>query len=277
LNKERLNEVKKNTLLSISFALALGGAQLSTIQAAPGQSANTPDASEESTGVSITGSVNNGDGVVTYDGEEVWKGEVTNGLRTMAEVIDEDGGEKEYAAAWDGDELLWENVSGAGEKLDGGENVKDPDGDDANRDDADDLAEKMKELMKGGASPEELKKMMSERMAEMMDRSSYPGGKDGDNSQNSTYGESINGKGLVRHNGEEVWKGRINGKLTVAGESIDADDEGGVAGHFAAAWDDDKLIWENYPGAGERLKQTFPDMNLGVDPKGRKKASRRKK
>lgn len=267
--------MKKKTILILNLALTFGGAQLTNLLGAPDTSEKNPHATDQAAGASIIGSVSNGDGVVTYDGEVVWEGKITKGLRTLADAVAENGVEKEYAAAWDGDVLLWENVTGAGEKLDGADDSETSDGADTNRGDADNPAARRLEEIIGG-NPAGNFEEMKKRMEEMLENARYPGGERGRNSNNSTYGESINGKGRVIHNGEEVWKGRINGKLTVAGESIGAD-EGGIAGHFAAAWDDDNLIWENYPGAGERLKRTFPELEQGLDPKKRKEAARRKK
>ena len=62
---------------------------------------------------SISSSVSDGKGTVKYNDREVWKGKVRKGLNTVAKSVD---GE-DLAAAWDDKRLVWENVKGAGQKL----------------------------------------------------------------------------------------------------------------------------------------------------------------
>ena len=51
----------------------------------------------------------------------------------------------------------------------------------------------------------------------------------------------INGKGTVTYNGEEVWKGRVKGRLISRTRSVNGT-------HHAAAFAGDKIVWERKKG-----------------------------
>ena len=87
---------------------AIIGAGLGAIA---GDQAAPPSASTASGGISC--SVANGQGKVAYKGQEVWKGKVEHGLSGTASTING----TELAAAFDGDKVVWENVSGAAKQL----------------------------------------------------------------------------------------------------------------------------------------------------------------
>ena len=66
-------------------------------------------------GSGIGTSTENGQTKVTWKGQEVWSGTTTGAV--SARSASENG--TEYAAAFDGDKVLWENTSGAAEHLKG--------------------------------------------------------------------------------------------------------------------------------------------------------------
>ncbi len=101
-------------ILKISAAILFGG--LHATQAAPANRkaeppAGTPPGTPDS--ISISASHNGDEGTVTYKNVKVWNGKVRKRLTAIARSID---GE-DYAAAWDGKKLVWENVKGAAGKL----------------------------------------------------------------------------------------------------------------------------------------------------------------
>ncbi len=63
----------------------------------------------------------NGEGKVTYNGEVVWEGKVEGQLKAVAKSVGGGDGKytdnTEFAAVWDGEKLLWENVKGASDEL----------------------------------------------------------------------------------------------------------------------------------------------------------------
>ena len=67
----------------------------------------------KNSGASISSSQNGDRGTVTYNGKEVWKGKVEDGLSTAASSVNG----KSLAAAWDGKKLVWESEKGAGAAL----------------------------------------------------------------------------------------------------------------------------------------------------------------
>lgn len=70
---------------------------------------------------------------------------------------------------------------------------------------------------------------------------------------------SINGKGTVTFNGEEVWKGRVKSNDLTAIAKVSNGNESKYAEgtELAAVWDGDKLIWENVRGAADELQPEF--------------------
>ncbi len=59
--------------------------------------------------------------------------------------------------------------------------------------------------------------------------------------------KTINGSTIVVYNGQEVSVGPARG--TISAKSKSFDDK-----HYAAVFDDDRVVWENVPGAAARLK-----------------------
>ncbi len=61
----------------------------------------------------ITVSTTNGKTTVSYKGKEVWTGKPSAKISGRTKLV----GNQEYAAAFDGDKVIWENVPGAGAKV----------------------------------------------------------------------------------------------------------------------------------------------------------------
>ena len=61
----------------------------------------------------LSSKTENGQTIVIYNGEQVYHGPTTGKVTTR--VLNEN--EKEWAAAWDGDKVLWENTPGAAKHL----------------------------------------------------------------------------------------------------------------------------------------------------------------
>ena len=101
--KTRLLVFTAAALLTVGFLSATASAQnLGKIK----QGARTAAA-----GISV--STQNGLSTVTYQGKAVWTGKTTGQVlgrsKTVNDVI--------YAAAFDGNKVIWENVPGAGAKV----------------------------------------------------------------------------------------------------------------------------------------------------------------
>jgi hypothetical protein len=61
----------------------------------------------------ISTSTTNGKTVVRWNGKEVWTGETSGPVSAMAKTVNG----KEYAAAFEDKDVLWENVSGAAKEV----------------------------------------------------------------------------------------------------------------------------------------------------------------
>jgi hypothetical protein len=58
---------------------------------------------------------------------------------------------------------------------------------------------------------------------------------------------TANGKTTIVYQGKEVWTGKTTGKATGRSKSVDGT-------QYAAAFDGDKVLWENVPGAAKKVK-----------------------
>ena len=62
-------------------------------------------------GISV--STRNGQTTIVYKGKEVWTGKTSGKVTGKAKAVND----KEYAAAYDGNKVIWENVPGAAAHL----------------------------------------------------------------------------------------------------------------------------------------------------------------
>ncbi len=144
----------------------------------------------------------NGVSTVFYHGEVVWSGPVRQGIRTKRVFLD---GE-EYAVAFDGSKVVWENRKRAGVLL-------------------------RRSSQKTSAWHKERRTLGSgnSRLGKATIRVLY---RDGETS--------------VIYGGEEVWRGK-------AGGAVSAKTKRTLFREYAAAFAGDQVLWENVPGAGQRL------------------------
>lgn len=76
-------------------------------------SGHSPGSSSSKSSTGISATTENGKTTITYNGEEVFSGTTSGAVSTKAT---NNNGE-EYAAAYDGDKVIWENKSGAADRL----------------------------------------------------------------------------------------------------------------------------------------------------------------
>ena len=98
-------------LVAVLAMAAQGGEKRSKASKNEADGGGSPSSVASGTGVSVK--TVNGQTTVTYKGEVVFKGQ-TSGL-VSARSSSVNG--TEYAAAFDGDKVLWENASGAAEHV----------------------------------------------------------------------------------------------------------------------------------------------------------------
>ena len=71
-----------------------------------------------------------------------------------------------------------------------------------------------------------------------------------DSARTAAAGVSIstaNGKTTITYKGKDVWTGKAKGRVTGKNKVVDGKE-------YVAAFDGDKVIWENVPGAGQKVK-----------------------
>lgn len=101
--------MKKNTLTTVVALLVL--ACWSSVAFSQNISIIKKSARTAAAGISV--STSNGKTTVVYQGKEVWTGKTTGKVTGKAKAVDG----KEYAAAFDGEKVIWENIPGAGAKV----------------------------------------------------------------------------------------------------------------------------------------------------------------
>ena len=223
----KLQNIGTATIRLTLSATALICASLGSVQAVEdGEKKNQTTRKQNVTSsASISSKVNNGVGVVTYNGEEVWSGEIKNGLRTAARsLVGQDSPEEFLAVAWDGEEVVWENVEGAGGKL---------------------------KEMSGLGLERGMLEDFRKKIEEMMNRRPFQKG--AAKNKSAINGSTTNDKGVVNYKGEEVWTGEVEVGLRVKAEA--SRDQKKYDGEYAAAWDGEKVVWENVKGAAAELSR----------------------
>jgi hypothetical protein len=101
--------------LAAALAMAAQGGEksgkASNNAAAGGGSSSSSSSVSSGTGISVK--TENGQTTVTYKGEEVFKGQTSGKVSARSSSVNGN----EYAAAFDGDKVLWESASGASEQV----------------------------------------------------------------------------------------------------------------------------------------------------------------
>jgi hypothetical protein len=102
-------------VLMCAAAVATGGQKQSKSakQGAAENRSSSSSSDSASASSSISVRTENGQTTVTYKGEEVFSGQTSGMVKASSSSVNG----TEYAAAFDGDKVIWENASGAAEQL----------------------------------------------------------------------------------------------------------------------------------------------------------------
>jgi hypothetical protein len=98
-------------ILILGVALACATSFVTTTASAQNIGKIKQGARTAAAGISV--STQNGVSTITYQGKAVWTGKTTGQILGRSKVV----GNVTYAAAFDGNKVIWENVPGAGAKV----------------------------------------------------------------------------------------------------------------------------------------------------------------
>jgi hypothetical protein len=205
--------------LKLTFALCMALVAANALA----QNGSTQMQAFSSSGVSVN-SVN-GQTVVTWNGKQVFSGPAKGYV--SARSINMNG--TPYAAAFDGDTVIWENVPGAAEQLRSGQGRP------------------------AGFDPRKLMESFQKRTTEQEKPIEQQQNLNGQtNSQGVFSGSSIsvktvNGETVAVYQGKEIPIGQTKGLVFAKAKSVN-----GVS--YAVVFDGDQVVWENVPGAAEQFK-----------------------
>jgi hypothetical protein len=199
----------------------------------------------------------NGQTMVTWNGERVFSGTTKGFVSARCNSVNG----TQYAAAFDGDAVIWENVPGAAEKLRSDQGLPA----------SSDFQKSMENLQK---KIEEQKKFIEKRIEEQKkfleqqqqyfqtqkDRFDFGNGFSSGNSfsfgngsgssfssSNGVSVKTVNGETVVIYQGKEISIGKTKGKVSTKAKSVN-----GVS--YAVVYDGDQIVWENIPDAAEQFK-----------------------
>jgi hypothetical protein len=219
-------------------------------------------------GISV--STVNGQSVVSLNGKEIYRGPATGAVSTRSFNLNG----VEYSAVYDGDKLLWENVPGAAKQMQpqpggaGGGGIDLSQFAEQHRQTVEQMLEAQRQFMQGAGGMAFGTNLImgggSQGMSGGSSRQSFGstsvksgGGRSGfgqplpatvsQNSDASITLKTVNGSTVIVYQGREFPVGPTKGNLSAKTKSI----QGEV---FAAAFEGDRVIWENVPGAASRLK-----------------------
>jgi hypothetical protein len=227
-----------------------------------------------SSGSSVSVSTVNGESVVTFNGKEIYKGPTSGAVSSRSSSVNG----VEYSAVYDGDKLLWESSPGGAQQI-GPAAATGGVGATQNQFTQQQQAmERMMEMQRrfmqahgGGSFGSNFSAPLGGPILlggspSSSGSSSYsfgggssggPGGKisgaqtgPATINLNAKAGISIkmvNGSTVVVYNGQEMSVGPTRGKITAKSKSLEDKD-------YAAMFDDDRVVWENVPGAAMHLK-----------------------
>lgn len=231
---------------------------------------------------SVQVDVKNGKGTIRLNGEEVWNGSVEGNLTSRSTTVN---GEQ-YAAAFDGDTVLWESSPGAAERVKGGldtqamidqamrehekafrrmeEHARSLGGSHASGGSGhvglgDGAEAKADKAESGEDAPKRMKRQAqsTQRVVTGEKAKKGAGGQAKEarkggataRSESGIHVEIKNGKGKATYRGETVWSGEVDGDQPVRGLSRNHNGEAD-----AAVLAGDEVLWESSPGAAERLR-----------------------
>ena len=101
----------KFRILILAMALTLATGFVTTN--ASGQNIGKIKQGARTAAAGISVSTQNGVSTITYQGKQVWSGKTTGQVLGRSKMV----GDVSYAAAFDGNKVIWENVPGAGAKV----------------------------------------------------------------------------------------------------------------------------------------------------------------
>ncbi|MEN9360747.1 MAG: hypothetical protein RL095_2282 [Verrucomicrobiota bacterium] len=112
-SRNQPRKILMTTLIAIPLAAALLHFAAPAEAAKPQEAANKSSSQSQSSSSSISSRTENGQTTITFNGQEVWKGATTGKVR--AQTLSREG--QSFAAAFDGDQVLWESSKGAGAEI----------------------------------------------------------------------------------------------------------------------------------------------------------------
>jgi hypothetical protein len=178
----------------------------------------------------------NGQSVVNVNGKEVYHGPTTGQVASRSSNLNG----VEYSAVFDGDKLLWENLPGAGQQLQSQSGAAA--GVDLKQFNA--QHQQMVERMK-----EEQRKFMQSQGGKLAGGGlALPQSQRASQSGDAAISlKTINGSTVVVYQGQEFSVGPTKGKVSAQARNIQGKD-------YAAAFEGDRVIWENLPGAAKEMR-----------------------
>jgi hypothetical protein len=241
------------TLSSIPAAILVLAVITCAIHA-PGQTPSGPQTASANASVSVRN--DNGRSVVILNGREIYSGSTTGTVASRSYNING----VEYSAVYDGGKLLWENVPGAGQQLQSQQGTTgglDPGSFAAQHKEAfDRMVAAQRQFMQshGGFSP-------GSNWVAICGASRCQGGSAGgagctgqtsgttDVQSNNTdiSIRTTNGSTVIVFQGRDISVGPTHGQISAKTRSFQGE-------HYAAAYENDRVIWENVPGAARQLK-----------------------
>jgi len=239
------------SVLGTVLALATASALTASAQSTP---VRHHVSSSASAGVHVVNS--NGQAVVTFNGQQVYAGPVKGHVSSVSH----NNNGVEYAAAFDGDTLLWENVPGAASQLKAAPGA--PTGLDQQQ-----LLQQHRETVE--RMKEEQRQFMAAHGGTNFHHSAgtnFSTGGASSHGQSSggihTHTEShsssqsgntsvsvktVNGSTVITYQGHEFSVGPTQGQISTKTKSVNGTT-------FAAVFEGDRVIWENIPGAAQQVK-----------------------
>lgn len=209
------------TLPSILKTVLVSAAIAGTINALGQAPASTAHRSATAN-ANLSVRTENGRSVVTFNGKRIYTGPL-NG-----QVTSSSSNGVEYTAAFAGDKVLWENVPGAAKQL------QSEDGS-APKLDHKQFIEQHQQTE--ARMQEEQRKFAEAHMAHGV----------GPSGGAAISTRTVNGNTVIIYQGQEYSVGPTQGAVSAKTKSI-----GGK--NYAAAFAGDRVIWENVPGAAQRVK-----------------------
>lgn len=239
---------------------------------ATGVVARSQNTNSSGSGVSVR--TVNGESVVTLNGKEIYKGPTSGAVSSRSRNVNG----VENSAVYDGDKLLWESSPGGAQQIGPAAATNGASSAQTQFEQLQQAMERMMEMQRqlmqahgGGSfgsnfSPPGGGTLLLGGSPSSSSSSSYsfgggssggPGGKMSGiqagpaaihpNAQAGISIKTVNGSTVVVYNGQEVSVGPTHGKVSAKLESFDDKD-------YAVAFEDDRVVWENVPGAAAHLK-----------------------